>query len=106
MGFIEGGKDYIFQSILTQMLSKAGYSPRKTMKYLADKNLIGITTSKSGGTKNSVFKSFNNRQCRFVELHFGRILNENSSATDKTGDQASDGWRQVDESEQMELPFD
>ena len=65
LGLIEGQEVYIFPSMLTQALTKAGYSSRKTLKYLADKNLIGTTTSKSGGTKNSVFKWFNNRQCRF-----------------------------------------
>lgn len=105
-GFIEGGEAYIFPSILTQVLAKAGYSSRKTMKYLADKNLIGTTTSKSGGTKNSVFKSFNNRQCRFVELHFGKIVKESGFAADDTEKPIGDGWSHVGESEQMELPFD
>ena len=106
LGLIEGQEVYIFPSMLTQALTKAGYSSRKTMKYLADKNLIGTTTSKSGGTKNSVFKWFNNRQCRFVEFHLGKLVKESEPAVDKNGNPMGDGWNQVPENEQMELPFD
>ena len=103
LGLIQGPEVYIFPSMLTQALTKAGYSSRKTMKYLADKNLIGTTTSKSGGTKNSVFKWFNNRQCRFVEFHLGKLVKESEPAVDENGNLMEGGWNQV---EQMELPFD
>ena len=103
LGLIQGPEVYIFPSMLTQALTKAGYSSRKTMKYLADKNLIGTTTSKSGGTKNSVFKWFNNRQCRFVEFHLGKLVKESEPAVDENRNPIGDGWNQV---EQMELPFD
>ena len=106
LGLIQGSEVYIFPSMLTQALTKAGYSSRKTMKYLADKNLIGTTTSKSGGTKNSVFKWFNNRQCRFVEFHLGKLVKESEPAVDENGNPMGNGWNQVPENEQMELPFD
>lgn len=106
LGLIQGPEVYIFPSMLTQALTKAGYSSRKTMKYLADKNLIGTTTSKSGGTKNSVFKWFNGRQSRFVEFHLGKIVKESEQAVDENGNPMGDGWNQVPENEQMELPFD
>ena len=106
LGLIQGSEVYIFPSMLTQALTKAGYSSRKTMKYLADKNLIGTTTSKSGGTKNSVFKWFNGRQSRFVEFHLGKLVKESEPAVDENGNPMGDGWNQVPENEQMELPFD
>ena len=106
LGLVQGPEVYIFPSMLTQALTKAGYSSRKTMKYLADKNLIGTTTSKSGGTKNSVFKWFNNRQCRFVEFHLGKLVKESEPAVDENGNPMEGGWNQVPENEQMELPFD
>nr|DAS00951.1 MAG TPA: active helicase ring shaped helicase [Caudoviricetes sp.] len=106
LGLIQGPEVYIFPSMLTQALTKAGYSSRKTMKYLADKNLIGTTTSKSGGTKNSVFKWFNNRQCRFVEFHLGKLVKESEPAVDENGNPMGNGWNKVPENEQMELPFD
>lgn len=106
LGLIEGQEVYIFPSMLTQALTKAGYSSRKTLKYLADKNLIGTMTSKSGGTKNSVFKWFNGRQSRFVEFHLGKIVKESEPAVDENGNPMEGGWNQVPENEQMELPFD
>lgn len=106
LGLIQGSEVYIFPSMLTQVLTKAGYSPRKTLKYLADKNLIGTMTNKNGGTKNSVFKWFNGRQSRFVEFHLGKIVKESEPAVDENGNPMGDGWNQVPENEQMELPFD
>lgn len=105
LGLIQGSEVYIFPSMLTQVLTKAGYSPRKTLKYLADKNLIGTMTNKNGGTKNSVFKWFNGRQSRFVEFHLGKIVKESEPAVDENGNPMGDGWNQVPENEQMELPF-
>ena len=105
LGLIQGSEVYIFPSMLTQVLTKAGYSPRKTLKYLADKNLIGTMTSKSEGTRNSVFKWFNGRQSRFVEFHLGKIVKESEPAVDENGNSMGDGWNQVPENEQMELPF-
>lgn len=53
---IQNKNAYIFPSMLTQALTKAGYSSRKTLKYLADKGLIGVSVLKDGSTKNSVTK--------------------------------------------------
>ena len=43
---IQNKNAYIFPSMLTQALTKAGYSSRKTLKYLADKGLIGVSVLK------------------------------------------------------------
>ena len=76
LGMIQNKNAYIFPSMLTQALTKAGYSSRKTLKYLADKGLIGVSVLKDGSTKNSVTKWFNNRNCRFVEFHLGDLAEE------------------------------
>lgn len=110
LGTVQGKNVYIFPSMLTQALTKAGYSPRKTMKYLADKKLIGITTQKDGSTKNSVIKWFENKQCRFVEFHLGDLVKENESLKNEetVSRQLSfadeEGWSRVPE-EENELPF-
>ena len=101
LGMIEGQNAYIFPSLLTQALSKAGYSSRKTLKYLADKDLIGLSVMKDGSTKNSVIKWFGNRSCRFVEFHLGRLVKESEPLNDEES-----GWRSVSENEESELPFD
>lgn len=108
LGMLQGENAYIFPSMLTQALTKAGYSSRKTMKYLADKELIGMSTSKDGTSKNSVIKWFNNRSCRFVEFHLGKLVKESAPLVDEEGASEKTGteWKKVSESEQMELPFD
>lgn len=106
LGMMQGQDAYIFPSMLTQALTKAGYSARKTMKYLADKELIGMSTSKDGTSKNSVIKWFGNRSCRFVEFHLGKLVKEKDSLVDdETAFGTETQWRKMSESEQMELPF-
>lgn len=65
---------YIFPSTLNQALTKAGYSPRKTLKYMADKGLI--TSSERADHKGKTYqvsKRFDNRVCKFVEFFIGQI---------------------------------
>lgn len=75
LGFISSAQDkaYIFPSLLNQALTKAGYSPRKTMKYLADKNIITSQPKKNGGREYSITRWFDNRTSRFVEFDIGRF---------------------------------
>lgn len=70
----EGGNvAYIFPSMLNQALTKAGYSPRKTMKYMAEKGLISSYTEKSGKKSYSTMKWFGDRSTRFVEFFIGKL---------------------------------
>lgn len=69
-----GNTAYIFPSMLNQALTKAGYSYRKTMKYLADQELIGFSINKTNRKKDySVLKWFINRSSRFVEFYIGKL---------------------------------
>lgn len=81
-----GNTVYIFPSMLNQALTKAGYSPRKTMKYLADKNLISVWTEKSGKVTYSTVRRFGDRSCRFVELFIGKLA-ENEDPMDALEEQ-------------------
>ncbi len=76
-----GNTAYIFPSMLNQALSKAGYSPRKTMKYMADNGLISSYTEKGGRKTYTVMKWFGTRSSRFVEFHIGK-LSESKDAVD------------------------
>lgn len=111
LGMIQNQNAYIFPSMLTQALTKAGYSPRKTLKYLSDKKLIGVSILKDGSTKNSVTKWFNNRNCRFVEFHLGSIaeekdpLLEEEEIAEQMSLTGADGWTQVTDEQAEELPF-
>ena len=68
-----GNTAYIFPSTLNQALTKAGYSPRKTMKYLAEKELISSYTERGGRKTYTVMKWFGNRSSRFVEFYIGKL---------------------------------
>lgn len=111
-----GNTAYIFPSMLNQALTKAGYSPRKTMKYMAEKDLIGTDTDRKTGKKQySIIKWFGTRSARFVEFHIGKLA-ENKDAIDDA-DEISDSdlpetWRQESfggfreiEGTDEELPF-
>lgn len=69
-----GNIAYIFPSVLNQALTKAGYSPRKTLKYMADKNLITAADRKDNkGKTYTIVKRFDGRLCRFVEFFIGKL---------------------------------
>lgn len=81
--FSESGNTvYIFPSALNQALTKAGYSARKTLKYMADNGLItSQERSDHKGKTYQVVKRFDNRLCKFVEFFIGR-LSEKEDALD------------------------
>jgi len=83
LGMMQGDKVYIFPSLLTNALTKAGYSARKTMKYLADNGLISSATKSNGGKEYSVIKWFGNRSHRFVEFHLGKLIKEKDPLIDE-----------------------
>ena len=69
-----GNIAYIFPAILTQALEKAGYSYRKTIRYMAERGLITTREkSRDGGKEYSIFKKFNGRSCRMIEFMIGNI---------------------------------
>lgn len=109
-------KVYIFPSILNSTLTKAGYSARKTMKYLADNGIITSTTKPSGGKEYCVRKWFDNRTCRFVEFDLQRFskpvdpLDEDNAAEHRDAPAAAGQKHDEGGFVQMELgqqtPFD
>ena len=112
LGMMMNKKVYIFPTVLNQALTKAGYSARKTMKYLADQNLIGVQVAKDGTKKYQVVKWFNNRNCRFVEFYLDKLAaeqdpldSEDEIAEQMTLPQSDDGFMQIPEGMESELPF-
>lgn len=75
LGFTSDSGDtvYIYPSMLTQALSKAGFSARKTIKYMADRGLISEMTDKTGKKTYSVIRRFGSRSSRFVEFFIGKL---------------------------------
>lgn len=92
-----GNTVYIFPSMLNQALTKAGYSPRKTMKYLSEQGLISAYADKNGKKTYSVMRRFGNRSSRFVEFFIGN-LSENKDPIDDMDDmdesEVPAGWQQ------------
>lgn len=80
-----GNTAYIFPSMLNQALNKAGYSPRKTIKYMAERELISSYTERTGKKTYTVMKWFETRSCRFVEFFIGKIA-ENKNPIDDVDD--------------------
>lgn len=73
----DGNTAYIFPSILQQALTKAGYSSRKTLKYMADEGLITSSDRKDNGGKNyQVVKRIGSKQCKMVEFFIGKTLRD------------------------------
>lgn len=117
-----GNTAYIFPSMLNQALTKAGYSPRKTMKYLAEQGLIGSETdSKTGKKVYSVKRWFESRSTRFIEFRIGMVseakdpvddAEETGSSNTSSGyrNEEWDQWSQqqfteLTDSDPDELPF-
>ena len=93
---------YIFPSILNQALTKAGFSPRKTLKYMADKGLITSKTSADGKKQYSIIKWFGDRTCRMVEFFIGKYGGSGKPVADPV-EAMSDQF--TDLPEDLPLPF-
>lgn len=111
-----GNTAYIFPSMLNQALTKAGYSYRKTMKYMADQDLIGCTVRKDTRKKDySVSKWFGTRSARFVEFYIGKLskaedpVDDAEELADARAAAAQPEWEQQQftsiDGEGEELPF-
>lgn len=72
-GHTSNGIVYIYPSIFNEVLKKAGFSPRKTLRYLADQNLINIEINgdKKVYSKRSWFKD---RVSRYIEFKFDEVV--------------------------------
>ena len=112
-------KAYIYPSLLNNALTRAGYSPRKTLKYLADNGIIASSQKKNGGKEYCVRKWFDNRTCRFVEFDLKRFskpvdpLDEEEAAEERDrSEKDADGFTQMElnqenpfESAEQQLPY-
>ncbi len=110
-----GNTAYIFPSMLNQALTKAGYSPRKTMKYMAEKDLISSYTERGGRKTYTVMKWFGTRSSRFVEFYIGKLskaedpIDGAEELADARASAAQPAWEQQQfhpiDGEGEELPF-
>lgn len=107
LGDIAAGKVYIYPSILNSMLAKAGYSPRKTLKYMADNGIIEYKVNGSGTVVYSITRRFDGQPCRFIAFDLQRFMKESCDdapeAEARPEPEPEQGFMTVDT--QIELPF-
>lgn len=97
-GTIDDNCAYIFPMILNQALSKAGYSPRKTLKYLAENGYIE-TTTEGNKERMSIVKRFDGKLCRFVKFSLEDKTEDDSECQQTT----IEDWQSAEGNEP--LPF-
>ncbi len=97
----EGEVAYIFPSILNQALTKAGFSPQKTLRYMAEQGLIEQTPQKKANgsvvMRNAVRRRFGGRLTSFICFNIGRI----SETTDEI-EALADEYDRLDEDSQSQ----
>lgn len=67
-------KVYLFPSLFNQALTKAGYSPRKTLKYLAEQEIVTTKPKSNGGKEYSITKWIAGSSVRVIEFDLGKAL--------------------------------
>ena len=85
-GDVEDGRAYIYPSVLNQALTRAGYSPRKTMKYLGDKGIIGVSKESSGKIQYSITKWVYGKKVRVVDFDLARFAEKAKDVPPKEED--------------------
>jgi putative DNA primase/helicase len=86
---------WIYPSLLTEALKKAGFSPRKTLKYMADR---GILKMDKDGKHMSVQRRFNGAKTRMIEIH---MEGDNEDDVESAADDFEPISKEVEEA----LPF-
>ena len=109
LGEIEGNFAYIFPSVLNKAIADGGFSTRKTLKYLAEQNIIE-TISEGGSIRYSIQRRFNGSKQRFVKVDMaliGRSKDEREKSTHTDdGVPTNTGWGGFTELDDDEpLPF-
>ncbi len=101
----EGEMAYIFPSILSQALTKAGFSNQKTLRYMAEQGLIEQTAEKkaNGSTvmRNTVKRRIGGRLANFVCFNIGQL----SETTDEV-EALADEYDRRDRDEQLQTSMD
>lgn len=88
---------WVYPSILNSSLEKAGFSPRKTLRYMQDN---GIIRTDADGKHLAVVKRFNGTRPRMIEIHLRNALKEDAPKED-----IGSGFQDAPEDLQKELPF-
>lgn len=100
------GKVYIYPSLLNQALTRSGFSPRKTLKYLAENGYIETSIASDGKKSYSIIRWHGNKSTRFVEFNLGAYIKSQEDRKNALkSDEDDNGFRAVSPDEQLELPW-
>lgn len=101
----EGEVAYIFPSILSQALTRAGFSTQKTLRYMGEQGLIEQTAEKKANgnivMRNTVKRRIGGRLANFVCFNIGRL----SETTDEV-EALADEYERRDRDEQLQISMD
>ena len=101
----EGEVAYIFPSVLSQALTKAGFSNQKTLRYMAEQGLIEQTAEKKANgnivMRNTVKRRIGGRLANFVCFNIGHL----SETTDEV-EALADEYDRWDRDEQLQTSMD
>lgn len=86
-GFMRCGKCYIFPMQLQNALTSAGFSYKKTLKYLYENELIS--------SEKAIVKSIESKSVKVIEFDYNKAINRNN--------EVPDGFVPIDEDD--DLPF-
>lgn len=106
--FGEGGQVcYIYPSTLNEALKKVGFSPRKTLKYMADSGLLVLENSKAAKQRYSITRRFGGRVSRFVAFRIERESPQTADTSDSVEEMADRAQAAADNQYRQEsLKFD
>lgn len=93
-GFISAGKYYIVPSILKEALKNAGYSVKKTVKFLIENNVL---PDKDAGTVSKYFENTTARMYEYDYQNAQRLIDGTNSIED------FEGFTEIDDD--SDLPF-
>lgn len=101
-GFINDDKDicYVFPSVLREALEKAGFSYRKTMKWLADEGIIEVEVRSDGVIAYSRTRRLSGKIYRVISIDMDKIMGTNEKQIEFNFDE----FTAADEDD-IDMPF-
>ena len=89
-----GNIAYIFPSKFNEALKNAGFSPRKTLKHMAERGLVTSEERKDHEGRNyTIVRKFEGRSCRFIEFNIGALA-EKTDELETAGDDEEERYKQ------------
>lgn len=94
LGVIDGDRALVYPSLLSDALVRARYSPRKTLKYMAEHGMVATATEADGKITTSVIRWVDKRTCRVVDIDLKRAM---PAQEDEERDVSTEGWKSANE---------